>query len=80
MQPPRSDDDSPRFVCVEITSNWPQAWPARDMAAKLEVVIANQIASGYRLHSWNGWAVSSEPRSVTETIVAVFEKVEETTP
>ena len=73
---PPSDDDSPRFLCVEITSNWPAAWPAQDMAAKLEVAIANQLERGYRLHSWNGWAVSSEERRVTETVVAVFERVE----
>ncbi len=72
------DPDAPEYIVAEITTNWPKEWPvprAEHVSAKFEMVIEHNLERGYRLHSFQLHQVMTAPQQMTETIVAVFQKV-----
>ena len=70
------------FVVREVNAQWPIdfPWDATDLVTgKLEALIADMWAQGYKLHSWQlrQYVPPDSPSvQLVETIVAVFEKAE----
>jgi hypothetical protein len=76
-QAEQGDDELPEFIVAEVSTNWPKDWPVprRDyLSGKFELIIAHNLAKGYRLHSFQVSQVAPEPGKLVETIIAVFER------
>lgn len=67
-----------QFIVAEISTNWPKPWPVprrEHLGAKFEEVIEVNRDRGYRLHSFQVSQVMTSTEMMTETIIAVFEKI-----
>lgn len=91
MQQPRSETenltdqaaDDPPFIVAEVSTNWPKPWPVprpEYIGHKFEQVIEHNRRRGYRLVTFDVSRVMQSADEMNETIIAVFEKVEEPTP
>jgi hypothetical protein len=73
-----NDLDPREFIVAEVSTNWPKPWPVypRDcLGGKFEEIINANLERGYRLHSFQLHQLLTSAEVMTETIVAVFEKV-----
>lgn len=65
-----------RFIVAEITKTWKRATPVDNLICQqFEMVINTNLQRGYKLADWRLCAVSNIT-TVTETIVAIFERVD----
>lgn len=72
------DIEAREFIVAEVSTNWPKAWPVpqrEHLGSKFEEVIEHNRQRGYRLHSFQVSQVITAPEQMTETIIAVFQKV-----
>lgn len=65
-----------KFIVAEITKNWNKRTPVKDLISqKFEMVINVNNNRGYKLIDWK-LSVANTSKLLTETIVAIFERVE----
>lgn len=66
-----------RFIVAEVTKNWDKVTPVYDLLSqKFEVVINKNHERGYTLIDWKLNVVINDG-VLTETIIAIFELIEE---
>lgn len=65
----------PRMIVAEVSKRYVKGVDDDSgvIAARFELVIAANAERGYRLRDWKLVAVATDPLSIYETIVAVFE-------
>lgn len=72
-----------RFIVAEISKNWIDGQPACRgpfINELFEQVIEVNRQRGYRLHSFQLHRIMQSPRTMNETVLAVFEREEGTPP
>lgn len=71
---------STEFIVAEVSKNWtdgtPHGGPAL-ISQQFEQVIEVNRQRGYVLHSWQTHRMLTGPRTMNETIIAVFRRVEQ---
>jgi hypothetical protein len=65
----------PRMIVAEISVNWTNEQGGPPISTRFEEMIAIQEDRGYRLHSFTLHQLLAAPDRMTETIIAVFERV-----
>lgn len=66
-----------QFIVAEISKNWAdgqEVAPSGLLCQQFEKVIEVNLGRGYRLHSFQLHRLMTDPRTMNETIVAVFER------
>jgi hypothetical protein len=68
-------DEVPEFIVAEVSKNWPdpEAFPYI-LCRRFEEVIAHNRQRGYLLHSFSLHRLMTGPKSMNETIIAVFRR------
>jgi len=69
-----------RFIVAEISKNWnikEVNYPDTLMSQDFEKVLEVNLERGYRLHSYKLSQIMSSQDNMLETIIAVFERIEE---
>lgn len=65
-----------KFIVAEVSKSWEAGDPATDLLSqKFEAIININLSHGYKLSDWKLGQVCSGD-VFTETIIAIFEKVE----
>ena len=67
----------PAFIVAEISKTW-TGGASRDplfLSQKFELVIATNLERGYQLHEFQLHRLMTGPRTMNETIIAVFVRV-----
>lgn len=63
-----------KFIVAEITKNWTDGTPVKDLLCqRFELVININAKRGYKLIDWKFNMIINQT-TLTETIVAIFEK------
>lgn len=69
-----------RFIVAEVSKNWTDGYHAdndtRLLAQMFEHIINVNDERGYRLHSFEIHRRMADERTLNETIIAVFERIE----
>jgi hypothetical protein len=69
-----------RFIVAEIHKNWDQGvgdGTKRLISQEFEKVIEKNLERGYRLHSFDLNQVITDYAKMSETIIALFEKIDD---
>lgn len=65
-----------RFIVAEITKNWQSGFSESPIIAiQFETVIEKNLERGYKLHSFQLHQILISEDTMTETIIAVFERL-----
>lgn len=71
-----------KYIVAEITKNWTNSTPVADLISqRFEMVINTNFERGYKLIDWKINSISQTTNEkvvvLTETIIAIFEKIEQ---